>query len=1278
MAGGYATITPTCQPPDANTKPCDRKEGGDQGGCCAMARYSAHAMLASLNVEDTPVRYSPPRGPAIDFTVTYNQRETQQPQTFTYSNLGPKWTFNWLSYVTDDPNNPSADAVVYVPGGGAENYSGFDPGSQTYQPDPQSHAVLARTSPTSYEKRFPDGSKQVFNLSDGSSSFPRKIFMTQVIDPAGNAVTIGYDTSFRIITLADALGYVTTLSYELPGDPLKITKVTDPFHPSAIFNYTNGQLTRITDPVGIQSQFSYQSGTDFINALTTPYGASNFTTGVNGTNRWVEMTDPRGGIERVEYKDAAIADHEPVAPPGFTNSALDVANTFYWDKKYTELYPPSQYPYDYTKARLIHWAKHSDDSVSGIAASEKAPLENRVWYAYAGQSDTNHTGSSASPIKIARVLDDGTTKLWQYQYNDFGYATQSTDPVGRVMSYDYDTNKIDLLRVRQITGANNELLRSLTYNSFHEPLTDTDAAGQPTTYTYNAYGQMLTRENAKHETTTFAYGGTVPNGYLASITGPQFNGNSALTSFTYDSAKRVRTVTDSDSYTVTTDYDNLDRPTQITYPDGTNQQFQYSQDFGQGLTTILDLTKSKDRRGLWTTRHYNANRQMDSITDPKQRTTSFGWCTCGSLVSITDPKQQTTTFDRDLQSRVTRKNFADTTFVSYAYENTTSRLKSMTDALNQRTNYQYFADDNVQQVSYTNTIHTTPTVSYTYDPNYNRVQTMTDGTGLTTYAYYPISSPPTLGAGQLKNIDGPLANDTIQFSYDQLGRVTKRFIGSANSAAWTFDSLDRVSSVANNLGTFTYSYVNVTNRLNIMNYPGGAFSVYQYFPNAQDKRLQEIKNKGTAALISQFDYTYDAEGHILTWTKNYPGLSPAPQHFDLVYDNADQLNTAPLKDSGGTLLRQYTYGYDLAANRTFELVDMTTTTSTPNNVNEIISQSGGTNRTLTYDANGSLTNDGLTRTFEWDGANRLTAINYTGTANRSEFTYDGLSRCVKIVEKTGQQVTSTRKFVWCGRERCEIRDANDAVTKFVYPQGQYWASTAYFYTRDHLGSIREMFKSTGTVMARYDYDPWGRSTTVINTVLPDFNFTGLYRHSPSNLDLAVYRAYDPDLGRWLSRDPLKNPEMGQGPNLYMYVRNDPIRRNDPLGLEVRAYSSIGFGIIPYTSHVFFYSTTENYGVGRSGSSGIAYGTGVPDNFYVGSPDYSDYTVVQLPPGMTDAQFLDFVKNDPNLNTGGWLPYVNDCHNSLTATAKDAGATVRDPAPRVDWGAVAAAVFTALW
>src|SRR5207253_7392013 len=118
-------------------------------------------------------------------------------------------------------------------------------------------------------------------------------------------------------------------------------------------------------------------------------------------------------------------------------------------------------------------------------------------------------------------------------------------------------------------------------------------------------------------------------------------------------------------------------------------------------------------------------------------------------------------------------------------------------------------------------------VSFTYDSHYNRVSTMVAGVGTTTYGYNPITFSPALGAGQLTSVDGPLLNDTITFSYDQLGRINNRSInGSANATNWSFDSLGRIGSTTNKLGTFNYAYVNVTDRLSSMTYPDGASTVY--------------------------------------------------------------------------------------------------------------------------------------------------------------------------------------------------------------------------------------------------------------------------------------------------------------------------------------------------------------------------------------------------------------------------------------------------------------------
>ena len=94
------------------------------------------------------------------------------------------------------------------------------------------------------------------------------------------------------------------------------------------------------------------------------------------------------------------------------------------------------------------------------------------------------------------------------------------------------------------------------------------------------------------------------------------------------------------------------------------------------------------------------------------------------------------------------------------------------------------------------------------------------------------------------------------------------------------------------------------------------------------------------------------------------------------------------------------------------------------------------------------------------------------------------------------------------------------------------------YTRS-LGSIHELTDNSGAVLARYDLDPYGRRTKVTGGVDADFGFTGHYHHQPSGLHLALYRGYDADLGRWISRDPIG--ENG-GINLYAYVFNEPTRQ----------------------------------------------------------------------------------------------------------------------------------------
>ena len=131
------------------------------------------------------------------------------------------------------------------------------------------------------------------------------------------------------------------------------------------------------------------------------------------------------------------------------------------------------------------------------------------------------------------------------------------------------------------------------------------------------------------------------------------------------------------------------------------------------------------------------------------------------------------------------------------------------------------------------------------------------------------------------------------------------------------------------------------------------------------------------------------------------------------------------------------------------------------------------------------------------------------------------------------------------------------VTSRYFAQREIRSGTKYIYGRDHLGSVREVVDvsaTTDTVVARYDYDPYGRREVVSQTVAFDWGFTGHYYHADSGLHLAPFRAYDAELGRWLSRDPLG--EAG-GINLYEYALSNPVNFVDPVrSLELwRRFSS---------------------------------------------------------------------------------------------------------------------------
>src|SRR5947199_6351801 len=211
---------------------------------------------------------------------------------------------------------------------------------------------------------------------------------------------------------------------------------------------------------------------------------------------------------------------------------------------------------------------------------------------------------------------------------------------------------------------------------------------------------------------------------------------------------------------------------------------------------------------------------------------------------------------------------------------------------------------------------------------------MTDGVGTTTFGYDL--------ASQLTTVDGPWANDSITLSYDALGRASGRSINNLGTNTLVYDDYGRPQTATNPLGTFTYNYPDaISTLLSSITATSGPNTNFSYLDAAHDQRLGEIWHKDSGnQTISKFDYEYNVLGQITKWTQQADANSP--QAYSLDYDRVSELKSAALRDASEALLKSYSYDYDLAGNRTVEVIDTLVNGETLNNLNQLTSRQGGT------------------------------------------------------------------------------------------------------------------------------------------------------------------------------------------------------------------------------------------------------------------------------------------------------------------------------------------------
>jgi len=438
------------------------------------------------------------------------------------------------------------------------------------------------------------------------------------------------------------------------------------------------------------------------------------------------------------------------------------------------------------------------------------------------------------------------------------------------------------------------------------------------------------------------------------------------------------------------------------------------------------------------------------------------------------------------------------------------------------------------------------------------------------------------GLQRLTSLSSPAGS--FGYGYNGAGSQINTLTLPGNSITKTYDAAGQLLTTALThsstvLDGYTYVYDLNGNRSSVTRADNAAVN-YGYDNIGQLVSAQGFESGGLPRGNENFGYGFDAAGNLLLRTNN-----TLIQSFST--DNANQLlnvtrNNDLLTVAGSmSVSNAFTVNGQSASIYRDLTFAVTNGVSVANGLNVltavVVSNSiPMTNKTVEFlpttvnianDANGNLISDGL-HGYEYDSANELTRITVTNIL-KAEFVYDGIGR--KRIRKeftwqTNQWLeTNEIHYVYDGMLVIQERASNNTplvtYTRGIDPSssmqgaggiGGLMARTdAYgnsaFYHADGNGNITMLVSNNGVALAKYLYDTFGNTLGMWGTLAS----ANVYRFSSKEFEPYTgiyyygYRFYQPNLQRWLNRDP--TGEAG-GINLYGFVGNDPIKFSDPNGL----------------------------------------------------------------------------------------------------------------------------------
>ncbi|HEC54316.1 MAG TPA: type IV secretion protein Rhs, partial [Gammaproteobacteria bacterium] len=293
--------------------------------------------------------------------------------------------------------------------------------------------------------------------------------------------------------------------------------------------------------------------------------------------------------------------------------------------------------------------------------------------------------------------------------------------------------------------------------------------------------------------------------------------------------------------------------------------------------------------------------------------------------------------------------------------------------------------------------------------------------------------------------------------------------------------------------------------------------------------------------LYQRQYDYDKSGNLTRLIDNRKG----EHHYQ--YDPLNRLTRADHSqdvqerfghDPAGNLLMQDRPGPDVVAG------------------NRLISQ--GDNH-YDYDAFGNLIRERrgkghlLVTEYRYDCQHRLIGVT-TPNGQSASYRYDPFGR---RISKTVDGITT--EFFWQG-DKLIAEHHKDKHRSYIYEPDSFRPlimlegygpkeTKPYHYQLDHLGTPQELTTPNGEIVWSAHYRAYGEISRLdIGKIDNPLRFQGQYFDQESGLHYNRHRYYNPDIGRYLTPDPVK---LAGGVNGYQYAHN-PTGWIDPLGLSCRA------------------------------------------------------------------------------------------------------------------------------